>query len=94
MEDLRCQMTCAPSGLQRAEERREGSKATAGVSWWRIVSAAVVVILCGAWQASAADQASFINQTGVPTTMTAGETRTVSVTMQNTGTTTWTRTGQ
>ena len=42
---------------------------------------------------AATDNASFVSQSGVPTTMTVGEQRTVTITMKNTGTTTWTRNG-
>src|SRR3954469_5570909 len=42
--------------------------------------------------AVAADNAAFISQT-VPAFLTTGETRTVSVTLRNNGTTTWTRNG-
>ncbi|MCE2558680.1 MAG: hypothetical protein J4F98_08700 [Acidobacteria bacterium] len=40
--------------------------------------------------ASATDGASFVSYSGVPTSMTPGETATVSVTMRNTGTHAWT----
>lgn len=42
----------------------------------------------------AGDQASFDSQTGVPSTLGTGQTATVSITMTNTGTTTWTRAGE
>ena len=42
---------------------------------------------------SASDKASFVSFSDVPSTMTAGEKATVTVTMKNTGTTTWTTTG-
>ncbi len=38
------------------------------------------------------NNAEFVSQTGVPTTLAPGQTATVSVTMKNTGTTTWTKT--
>jgi parallel beta-helix repeat protein len=42
---------------------------------------------------AAADDADFVSQANVPSTMTVGEQRTVTVTMKNTGTATWTRSG-
>ena len=43
--------------------------------------------------AASTDGASFVSYSGVPTTMTVGETATVSVKMENTGTSTWTAGG-
>jgi spore coat protein CotH len=42
----------------------------------------------------AGDNAGFVSQSGVPTSMSAGQTVTVSITMTNTGTTTWTEAGE
>lgn len=44
--------------------------------------------------AVAGDNAAFVSQSGVPSTMSAGQAATVSVTMQNAGTTTWTAAGE
>jgi spore coat protein CotH len=43
---------------------------------------------------AAGDNAAFVSQSGVPSTLGAGQTATVSVTMKNTGTTTWTAAGE
>jgi len=58
-----------------------------------ILSLSLVATSLGSAPAFAADGASFVSQSGIPATMTVGEQRTVTVTMKNTGTTTWTRTG-
>ena len=39
--------------------------------------------------ASGSDNAAFVSYTGVPTSMKPGEKKTVTVTMRNSGTTTW-----
>ena len=58
------------------------------------VFALLALTLFAAAPGLAVDNAIFISQSGIPTTMTAGEQRTVSVTMRNTGTSTWTRADQ
>src|SRR5262245_61177327 len=60
-----------------------------GVAWFGPLSTNVVVAVSGA---VVVPNASFVSQT-VPTTMTAGQTYSVSVTMRNTGGTTWSRSG-
>src|SRR5471030_2882000 len=57
------------------------------IFWSCLVSLLLLLLVC-APQAHAADNAQFISQS-VPTTMVPGQVYTVSVTMQNTGTTTW-----
>lgn len=49
----------------------------------------IALVLLGARPSLAANNATFMSQT-VPTTLAAGQTSTVSIRMQNTGTTTWT----
>ena len=60
-----------------------------GVAWFgsRTTSQTITV------KAAATNDAAFVSYSGVPTTMTVGETKTVSVTMENTGTSTWTAGG-
>ena len=59
-----------------------------GASWFgRIIAETIAV------DAALTDNASFVSYTDVPTSMTAGETATVGVTMRNTGTSTWTDAG-
>jgi len=57
-----------------------------------LVLAAVVLLTTGATPALAANNSSFVSQS-VPTSLNAGQSTTVSVTMKNTGTTTWTQAG-
>lgn len=52
----------------------------------------IALVFLGARPALAANNAAFVWQ-DVPTTLAAGQTRTVSITMQNTGDTTWTQDG-
>ena len=52
----------------------------------------ITLVFLGARPALAANNAAFVSQV-VPTTLAAGQTSTVSITMQNTGTTTWTQAG-
>jgi hypothetical protein len=64
------------------------------MSWRRFIVAIAVLatVLGGAGPAWAANDAQFISQ-DVPTTLVAGQARTVSITLKNTGTTTWTQGG-
>jgi plastocyanin len=59
-----------------------------GVAWFGALSTNVAITVV----AAPADAAAFVSQS-VPSSMTTGQTSTVSVTMQNTGTATWTESG-
>jgi Bacterial Ig domain/Ig-like domain from next to BRCA1 gene len=59
---------------------------------WESWLAALCLLLAWPGRADARNNAQFVSQS-TPTTMTAGECYTVSVTMKNTGTSTWTRGG-
>jgi hypothetical protein len=58
-----------------------------GVGWFGTASTNVIVSVTAQ---PSANNAAFLGQSGVPTAMTVGQSVTVSLTMQNTGTTTWT----
>jgi len=61
-----------------------------GIAWFGALTPNVVITVAAP---AATDNAQFISQSGVPSTMQPGQVATVSITMKNTGTTTWTAAG-